>query len=250
MAGASMGMGDQMGMGLVGGQGVAGIEKNMKWKLFFFAGACIVLATGVTATLYWILHFTWAPATFLSEIFLIVFGILLVVLDFPIPNPNPQDYPTLVAIRDHCYKFLLFMTRFMGRGLMYLFTGTLVFSALWDTNINWFFGAIFSMYLVLLGIAALLKGWTISNTLDRARMKLLAERDQGVNLDHYFPTSSGELTKTQFRAALKNALGEDPFTDDDFDYVLNALSFTPWNEGKVTREEFDYWVRPGKPLMV
>jgi len=240
-----------MGAGLVGGQGVAGIEKTMKWKLFFFAGACIVLTSGVWATLYWMLHFAWAPANFLSEIFLCVFGILLIVLDFPIPNPTQQDWPLLVATREHCYKFLLFMTRFMGRGLMYLFTGTLVFSALWDTNISWFFGAVFSMYLVLLGIAALVKGWTISNTLDKARLRLLEERDRGGNIEHqFFPPSTTYLTKSQFRTLLRDTIGEDPFSEDDLDYVMNALSFLPANDGKVSRQEFDYWVRPGKQLMV
>eukprot|EP00440_Ansanella_granifera_P027917 gb/GFBE01030332.1/.p1 GENE.gb/GFBE01030332.1/~~gb/GFBE01030332.1/.p1 ORF type:complete len:265 (+),score=82.01 gb/GFBE01030332.1/:1-795(+) len=237
--------------GLIGGQGVAGIEKTMKWKLFFFAGAIITLTTGVTTVVYWIFHFQWAPATFMSEIFLLIFGLLMVVLDFPIPNPNPQDNPNLVAIRDHCYKFLLFMTRFMGRGMWYLFLATMVFSALWDTNINWFFGGLFSFYLVALGIGALAKGYMISTKLDQVRLALLRERDTGGNIDHYISPSQKGLTKAQFKGLTKNLTQqEDMFTDDDLDYVINALSFLPSSDGVVTREEFDYWVRPGHMLWV
>eukprot|EP00930_Biecheleria_cincta_P049913 TRINITY_DN35117_c0_g1_i1.p1 TRINITY_DN35117_c0_g1~~TRINITY_DN35117_c0_g1_i1.p1 ORF type:complete len:262 (-),score=52.02 TRINITY_DN35117_c0_g1_i1:172-957(-) len=240
-------MGGHMEQGLVGGQAVSGIEKTMKWKLFFFAGACIVFATGVTTVLYWILHFTWGPATFMSEIFLLVFGLLMMVLDFPVPHPNE----TLVAIRDHCYKFLLFMTRFMGRGMWYLFLATLVFGALWDTKINWFFGATFSLYLILLGAGALAKGYFISTQLDKVRLALLREHDTGGNIEHYLSSSQKGLTKAQFKAMVENVTGEkDLFTDDDLDYVINALSFLPSSDGMVSREELLYWVRPGLMLMV
>lgn len=239
------------GQGLIGGQGVAGIEKTMKWKLFFFIGSVIVLVTGVSCTLYWMIHLQWAPAQFMTTLFLLFFGILMVVLDFPVPNPNPRDNPTLVSIRDHCYKFVLFMTRFMGRGMWYLFLATMVFAALWDTNISWFFGGLFTLYLVGLGVVALWKGWLISMQLDKARNILLREKETGGSLDHYIAPTQQGLSKAQFKALLKSLTNdEEMFSDDDLDYILNALSFLPSSDGIVSREEFNYWVGPGLMLMV
>ncbi|CAJ1379484.1 unnamed protein product [Effrenium voratum] len=173
------------------------------------------------------------------------------VLDFPIPNPNPRDWPTLVSIRDHCYKFVLFMTRFMGRGMWYLFLATMVFSALWDTNISWAFGGVFTLYLVVLGAIALIKGWLISNKLDKVRNILLRERETGGSLDHYIAPTQQGLNKVQFKALIKQVTNEEElFGDDDLDYVVNALSFLPSSDGVVSREEFEYWVRPGHMLIV
>ncbi|CAJ1359686.1 unnamed protein product [Effrenium voratum] len=160
------------------------------------------------------------------------------VLDFPIPNPNPRDWPTLVSIRDHCYKFVLFMTRFMGRGMWYLFLATMVFSALWDTNISWAFGGVFTLYLVVLGAIALIKGWLISNKLDKVRNILLRERETGGSLDHYIAPTQQGLNKVQFKALIKQVTNEEElFGDDDLDYVVNALSFLPSSDGVVSREE-------------
>jgi len=241
---------DSQNLGLVGGQGVAGIAKTMKWKLFFFIGSLIVLVTGLSCTLFWILHVQWAPAQFMTTLFLLLFGVLMVVLDFPIPNPTQRDWPTLVSIRDHCYKFVLFMTRFMGRGMWYLFLATMVFAALWDTNISWFFGGLFTLYLVVLGAVALWKGWLISVQLDKARNILLREKETGGSLDHYIAPTQAGLNKVQFKALLKTVTNEEMFSFDDLDYVMNALSFVPSSDGIVSREEFNYWVTPGLMLMV
>ncbi|CAE8674033.1 unnamed protein product [Polarella glacialis] len=204
----------------------------------------ITFATGFISVLYWMIHFTWAPATFMSEIFLLIFGMLMIVLDFPIPHPNM----TLVAVRDHCYKFLLFMTRFMGRGMWYLFLATMVFSALWDTNIDWFWGAAFSSYLVVLGTAALVQGWWISTKLETVRRMIIDTRRPPT--DWIAPGQPG-LNKEQFKAVIAKTSGDpEMFSLDELDYVMNALSFTPSNDGIVSLEEFAYWLQPGPMLMV
>lgn len=231
--------------GLTGSQAVAGIEKNLKWKLFFFGGACVTFAGGVISVLYWIFHFTWAPATFMSEIFLLTFGILMLVLDLPIPHPHKH----LVTIRDSCYKFLLFMTRFMGRGVWYLFLSSMVFAALWDTNINLFLGCTFTAYLFFLGVIALVKGWIISHKLQAVREAIM---NSGRTADHFISRGQTGLSKEQFKAMVANVTPHqaDHFSNDDLDYIINALSFTPYNDGQVSLEECEYWLRPGPMLMV
>jgi len=230
--------------GLVGGQAEAGIMKSMKWKLFFFVGAVMPFLSGVISTIYWISNFTWAPDTILCQLFLLFFGLLMIVLDFPIPHPHKH----LVTVRDNCYKFVLFMTRFMGRGVWYLFLATEVFSALWDGNITWFFGGAFAAYLVGLGVGALVKGYSISLKLQSVREAIVS---QGRSADHYISRGQTGLSKEQFKAMVESVLGGgETFSSDDLDYVINALSFTPYNDGQVSMEECDYWLRQGPMLMV
>jgi len=232
--GGTLGLAD-----LAGSQHLAGIEKTLKWKWLFFSGAVIVFATGFVSAIYRFTIIEWQPATLTTQLFLLVFGSLMMVLDFPIPHPHKQ----LVILRDHCYKFMLFMTRFMGRGLWYLFLGTLVFQALWDYRLNRVFGVIFTAYLVLLGIGALVKGWMISSKLHQVRENIV---NSGRGTEHFFPHGQSGLSKEQFKSLVERVTNQsDMFTNDELDYVINALSFTPYNDGQVSVEECEYWLQHG-----
>mmetsp|Transcript_14931 Transcript_14931/g.29444 ORF Transcript_14931/g.29444 Transcript_14931/m.29444 type:complete len:253 (-) Transcript_14931:50-808(-) len=229
---------------LAGSQHLAGIEKTLRWKWLFFGGALIVFVTGISSVIFRFVKFEWQPATLTTQAFLLVFGSLMMVLDFPIPHPHKQ----LVVLRDHCYKFMLFMTRFMGRGLWYLFLGTLVFQALWDYGLNWFFGFVFTFYLVLLGVGALFKGWRISTKLHQVREMIV---NSGRETGHFIGREQNGLSKEQFRALVEQVTNQnDMFTNDELDYVINALSFTPYNDGQVSVEECEYWLQHGSMLLV
>ena len=47
--------------------------------------------------------------------YLMVFGLVMVILD------SPFQHPKIVAFREAISKFCLFLTRFIGRGVTYLF---------------------------------------------------------------------------------------------------------------------------------
>eukprot|EP00913_Durusdinium_trenchii_P024671 g23158.t1 len=85
----------------------------------------------------------------------------------------------------------------------------MVFAALWDTNISWFFGGLFTLYLVGLGVVALWKGWLISMQLDKARNILLREKETGGSLDHYIAPTQQGLSKAQFKALLKSLTNDE-----------------------------------------
>jgi hypothetical protein len=233
----------QAGIGLIGGQAESGIEKTMRWKLGFFTGAIFVVATAVFSTIHYLSAPEWAPGTFFGNLFLLVFGLLMVVLDFPIPHPHQS----LVDVRDNIYKFVLFMTRFTGRGVWYLFLSTLIFSTLWDGGPSWMMGLFFTGYLIILGLVASYKGGMMSYKLNKVREEILKSNRSA---EHYLAPRQTSLSKVQFQAMVESVTRDKDFFDtDELDYVINALSFTPYNDGQVSMEEIEYWLSEG-PMMI
>jgi len=218
------------------GQAVAGIAKNMSWKLLFFVAACCTLGASTISILFMIFTFEWAPFSFTTVLFMALFGVLMVVLDFPIPHPNP----TLAAVRANIYKFFLFLTRFTGRGMWYLFLGTMIFATLYDLNISPFFGICLGGYVGILGLVTLVFGYRLSRKLDHVRQELLMG-------DKMCPPSgySQEGFKT-----LALQVSKQDFTDDELVYVFNSLSFNPMNDGVINPEEYKQWLLPGKMEIV
>lgn len=222
------------------------IEKYMRWKWGFFGGAVIVFGVGLGTSIYWLSTPQFAPGTLVTQCFLVMFGILMLVLDFPFPNM--KLHPKMAELRFHIYKFVLFMTRFMGRGVWYLFLATMVFGTLWDANINAFLGAVCTLYLVILGGMAIAKGLQMTIKLNRVKEAI---NKQGRGAEHFLPTGSqAGLSKEQFKTVAESVAPDHTFTLDEIEYVMSALAFSPESEGLVTRDEFDYWLRPGPPLMV
>lgn len=242
--------GGMSGLGIIGGQAAAGIEKNMKWKVLFFSGALVTFLPAVVTIyhsvkqMHRITKFAWEPFPLIASCFLLYYSLLMMLLDFPLPKP-PE---ALVDVRDHVYKRMLFLTRFMGRGIWYIFLATEVFMSLWRPNINWIMGGVCCTYLLVLGAATLIKGSLISYRLQMVREAILCS---GRESDHYIAPNQKALSKEHFKSMVLSVTAQDHvFSNDEVDYVLNALSFTSENDGQVTREEFAYWLLPGPPLMV
>merc|ERR1719440_2163000 len=101
------GMGMPQGMGGYSlqdsSQAVHGIAKNMSWKILFFLAGCCTLAAATISILFMIFSFEFAPFSFTTILFMLLFGILMVILDFPVPRPSPA----LASVRAHIYKFFL-----------------------------------------------------------------------------------------------------------------------------------------------
>jgi len=231
-----------------GAGGNIAIEKYMRWSWGFFVGAIIVFCVGVGTAFYWLGHPAMAPATFVSELFLIMFGCLMLVLDFP-----QSEHPTAALakhfqrMRMHAYKFVLFMTRFTGRGVWYLFLATMVFSELWDAGVNGFLGIVCTLYLVILGGIAIGKGITMTQKLHRVREAIL---QSGKGVEHFISHGQSGLSREQFKAMVENVTDDQPFSADEVDYVMSALAFTPEQPGHVTVDECAYWLSQGPPLLV
>merc|ERR1739848_384984 len=97
------------------------------WSLWFFLGAIDVFAAGVIAVVCMIIKIQPAMFTFTSELFLLVFGFIMLISDFPLNQcGRPDKWKMTVSMKKSIFKFMLFLTRFTGRGLWYMFLGTMV----------------------------------------------------------------------------------------------------------------------------
>lgn len=242
----------QLGQALAGNQGVAAIEKTIHWKLAFFVGAACALTAGLVSVVSLIATAQWfsAPASLFAEGCLFIFGIMMLVLDLPFPLPHTSA----VAARDQIYKFMLFLTRFTGRAVWYLWLGTMTWVALFDVEGTWFdhvLAMVLTLYLVVLGIASGIKGITLSLKLNKVQDIIThSQRDASA----FFARGQVKLSKEQFKMVIEQSANNPVmFTDIEMDYVINALKFTPATppyEESVTIEEIDYWLKPGWMLLV
>lgn len=208
----------------------------MGWKLGFFIAACCTIAAGVIGVID-LLMFAFAPFDLVNEIYLLAFGLMMLIVDFPVPHPKVQDFKL------HIYKFFLFMTRFTGRGIWYLFLGTMIVASLWDLNISPFLGFILGGYVVLLGAVSIFYGFSKSMKLERVRSAML-KRGNAFDLCPPQGLSPGAFND------MSNSMSGIRFTDEEIHYIFDALSFTVRADDVVSKEEFCEWARPGTKMTV
>lgn len=219
-----------------GRQGMGQKKFAAGWKLGFFLGACATIAAGVIGVIDLAL-FEFAPFDLINEIYLLAFGLMMLIIDFPIPHPKASSYKLVI------YNYFLFMTRFTGRGIWYLFLGTMIFASLWDLSINPFLGFILGGYVVLLGIGSIFYGISKSMKLEKVRSALLKRG----NADSFCPSQG--LSPGQFNE-MSNSMSGIKFTDEETHYIFDAMSFTVRADDVISKEEFAEWVRPGSKMMV
>eukprot|EP00929_Paragymnodinium_shiwhaense_P008489 TRINITY_DN112448_c0_g1_i1.p1 TRINITY_DN112448_c0_g1~~TRINITY_DN112448_c0_g1_i1.p1 ORF type:complete len:274 (+),score=70.21 TRINITY_DN112448_c0_g1_i1:127-948(+) len=226
-----------------------GIEKTLQWRLLFFGGAVCSFVAGVVSCVSFIctMKFLTSPISFFSEGFcLALLGFLMMVLDSPVPLSGVASW--LVGVREHIYKFMLFLTRFTGRAVWYGWLGTMSWVALWDMEQGSFdrMLAIFIvLYLIVLAMLSGIKGLMLSLKLKKVYNTIRhSERDASA----FFARGQFKLSKEQFKMVIEQAMNNNKmFTDIEIDYIFSALKFSPGTGGMddaVTIEEIDYWLRP------
>jgi hypothetical protein len=208
----------------------------MGWKMGFFLGACCTIAAGVIGVIDLAL-LAFAPFDLINEIYLLCFGLMMLIIDFPVPNAKITEFKLMI------YKFFLFMTRFTGRGIWYLFLGTMIVASLWDLSIQPFLGFILGGYVVILGFASIFMGVSKSMKLERVRSAML-KRGNAFELCPPQGLSPGGFND------MSNSTSGIRFTDEELHYIFDALSFTVRADDVVSKEEFAEWVRPGSKMLV
>jgi len=208
----------------------AGVTNDVKWSLLFLIAACDVFAGGLIAVVWGILHPEPKIFSFTSEVFLLFFGAIMLVLDAPIPNERVK------LVKDEIYKKMLFLTRFTGRGFWYMYLGTMIWAALWDQDLGGVFkvlGFVMSLYPILLGMAALAQGFRLSLRLQRLRKKIL-------EAEPHMADGYQSMDKASFEQLCEKY--KEVFSQNDLPYVINGLSLTAKNDGTVDVKEMKAWL--------
>merc|ERR1712232_225592 len=115
---------------------------------------------------------SWAPFNLVSSLFLISSGVVAIVLDIPAQIQQGSASPALMGLRNSVYTYLLFLTRFCGRGGWYFFLSTQVWLVLYDSKINRILAVCMTLYIALVGVAACVKGFLLSQKLHAVRMAI------------------------------------------------------------------------------
>jgi len=214
----------------------AGFKKAMGWNIAFFVAACMVIATSVLTMLELLVEF--APFQFISQVYLALFGLLMMILDWPFQQDRIRPY------KMHIYKFLLFMTRFVGRGVWYIFLGTMVFASLWDLDVSPFLGIVLGGYIIILGFASAGYGIKLSMKLDKVRM--IIKRDQRYSDPTHVCPKSG-ISPEQLVTQIVAVAGQEfSFTPEELNYVCCGLNHHPEHPEVISFNDYCYWTGEGR----
>lgn len=225
---------------------------KLTWKLAFFVAACLTTAAAVLSILSYVGSFTIDPFNFVNQAFLLAFGLVMMALDIP-PISHPAVLPKLALVRRLVYDNFLFMTRFLGRGVWYLFLGTLVYFQFWENDVSPFLGFFFSAYIIILAGVSIFFSVKISMKLDKIRNKL--NTDLKDNRPHW---GNNGLTKGMFLKMVEDNCPNQRITEDEWVYVHNAVELHPLahlatgkdnnmsdGEEKLSKESIEAWVKGG-----
>mmetsp|Transcript_10509 Transcript_10509/g.25672 ORF Transcript_10509/g.25672 Transcript_10509/m.25672 type:complete len:234 (+) Transcript_10509:93-794(+) len=207
------------------------------FKFLFFTCATIVTFSGVLSIVVAATNFR--PAfDFVNYVFLTLFGLIMLVVD------APYDSPGLRSFRMAVFWYGLFMTRFVGRGVWYLFLASITVGALYDNDILPMLGCILGGYVAGVAAYSIFFGWKLSSNLEAVRKKIV---EQGPDQwGAYIPPNG--MSKIQFRD-LAASLQAITFTEEELHYIVAAMSVDVRSDGLISREEFEDWVR-GPDMLV
>mmetsp|Transcript_33302 Transcript_33302/g.86363 ORF Transcript_33302/g.86363 Transcript_33302/m.86363 type:complete len:259 (+) Transcript_33302:68-844(+) len=226
---------------------------GLHFQRLYFAAAVVVTTAGVVAAVDLIVNAASqleSPFDFLESVYLVAFGLLMIVLDFPFT----QGEERLAPLRTHIYKFALFLTRKLGRGLWYFFLGAFVFASLWDNSISAFLAVALGGFCGAVGLLACWGGIMLSKKLKVAQDALSSGNFRMDTVRREFP--NGFSSPQAFNEVIQKNTGNAPggavsFSDEELMYVMNSLrrTFSPASS-TMDLVDFEEWLaHPGWTLV-
>jgi len=204
------------------------------FRMFFFLSAICVTAGGVIAVVSAIFVFE-NPLDFVLQTYVIIFGLLMMIIDAPYDNNQRlKDY------RLDIYKYARFLTRFVGRGIWYLFQGALIIGLLAENHLAPLAGFFMGGFIFLVACFSLFFGVKLTSKLEQVRKRVVEQGPE--QWGAYIPPSG--MTKVQFRelaATLKGIV----FSDEELTYIVAAFSETVRSDDIISKEEFEEWTKGG-----
>jgi hypothetical protein len=222
--------------GMVGGYGDR--VKHLPTSAYVFWGAAwAVLLGGIVGLLSTMMGPVWEGGIYdlVDNIYLILFGVIMVILDAPLNFAGIVTWQTLV------HKYCKALQLFTGRGIWYIFLGCMVFFTLWDNNEWGFGGLILGVYVFVVGGCSTVLGILKSNKLEKAREEVKRKGESQLRALHRyyarkFPHEG--LTPDEFNQLTTQTAGL-TFDANDLDYIFGALSS---NRSCISQNDLYEWV--------
>lgn len=211
---------------------------NASWKIIFFSCGLATMAGAALGLWSMVGELVVSPFDIIIFSYLFLFGLVMVILDSPFQHPRIQEF------RFGIYKFCLFLTRFIGRGVTYLFLGSMICANLWDNSTAPLLAFILFAVLCSVGVVAIYYGIRLTKKLESVRKALLNRGGptaticppQGLRTDKF-----GELS-------LK--IQGIPFSPEELGYIANALSQTLHADEVISQREFEFWLKDPTPVLI
>eukprot|EP00746_Dinoflagellata_sp_MGD_P073016 gnl/MRDRNA2_/MRDRNA2_29635_c0_seq2.p1 gnl/MRDRNA2_/MRDRNA2_29635_c0~~gnl/MRDRNA2_/MRDRNA2_29635_c0_seq2.p1 ORF type:complete len:246 (+),score=45.56 gnl/MRDRNA2_/MRDRNA2_29635_c0_seq2:109-846(+) len=236
-----------MGGGPQGRPGGAPPKLNPgKINVWWFAAACAVVIGGVIGTLD-LLFTTFAPLDLIDEIYLLFFGLIMFTLDAPL------NLKFLMEVKTNVHRYAKFLTLLVGRGIWYIFLGTMTFATLWENNISPFLAVILGFFVFGIGVYSTVFGFVKTRKLEKVRVQVAQNKDAGKLEALYknFARTAPQLglTRPEFNDMAQQLKGI-AFDPDDLFYIFKALSLGPTDrEENIDYNSFSDWANGGMALL-
>lgn len=215
--------------------------KALKMDLWWFAAACCVMFSGVIGT-FDLLFTTFAPIDLIDELYLVIFGTVMFVLDAPL------NFKLLISFKQDIHKYCKFLTRLTGRGVWYIFMGTMTFATLWENSISYFLAVVLGFFVFGVGVASTTIGVVKSRKLEKVRLNVYQHKQKGglaqLFQQHARSSPTMGLTQQEFNDMCQTLRGLS-FSPDELAAIFNALTslrveylsqqdLSDWTVGSIT----------------
>lgn len=197
-------------------------EGNYSWRIAgLFAGIAIILYAGMS----FLAHLTgFSPATAVIDVYLFIFGVAAVVLEFKEQSFTKRGLEVLK-------REALFLYRPYGRALFYVFVGVLILAT------GGILGLIIGAYVTAVGVIVFIASRDALKRLEQLKGSLHNDQDLAQKFKEFDKDNTGYLESKEL-AALCQALG----TNLSIHELESAILLLDSNsDGKISYNEFSDW---------
>lgn len=226
------------------GRNVRGKNLGSYVPFMWFAAACCVMAGGIIGFVCMLLS-SFKIVDCLDEVYLVLFGLVVAILDFPMNPAIIQEPRTLIN------KYAMFLGRLMGKGLFLNFLGTMTLASLWNNSISYILAIVLGLFVIAAGLFTLIYGYAKTRQLERVRFALHDKVRQGAKLNDIYNQYAHDhplagMTKAEFGTLARNEAHIE-LERDMLQLVFQAMAEHVDKE-RLTAIDLGDWVNNATPL--
>lgn len=208
------------------------------WKIIFFSCGVVTMAGAILGLWSMVGEIVFSPFDVIIFSYLLLFGLVMVLLDSPFQHPRIQEFRITIQ------KFCLFLNRFIGRGVTYLFLGSMVCANLWDNSTAPLLAFLIFAVLCSVGVVAIYYGLRLTKKLESVRKALM---NRGGPTATICPPQG---LRTEKFGELSLKIQGIVFSSEELSYIANALSQSYHSEDIISQREFEFWLKDPTPVLI